>query len=270
MSEQMVFKRYEMKYRLTKAQKKLLLEYMKDYMISDEHGKNTTLSLYMDTPDFLLARRSMEHPDYKEKLRLRSYGVANRDSTVFIELKKKYDGIVYKRRASMKEEQMEQYIKEGVAPMDTQIMHELGFAIQRYEGLRPAILLCYDREAFYAKDDHEFRITFDENILWRDTDVNLTSGIYGERLIDKDTVLMEVKVANAIPLWLVRFLSGQHIYRCSFSKYAAAYRALTIHQWEMNECVQECEMCQQKNIVSVKNRNETIKNTQNGGFYKYA
>lgn len=243
MGEQMVFKRYEMKYRLTKAQRDLLLECMKEYMIPDEHGKNTTLSLYMDTPDFLLARRSMEHPDYKEKLRIRSYGVANKNSTVFIELKKKCDGIVYKRRASMKEERMEQYIEEGIAPMDTQIMHELEFAIQRYEGLRPAILLCYDREAFYAKDDHDFRITFDENILWRDTDVNLTSGIYGERLIDEDTVLMEVKVANAIPLWLVKFMSGQHIYRSSFSKYAAAYRTLITRQ---------------------------TTNTQNGGFYKYA
>lgn len=230
MGEQMVFKRYELKYRLTREQKDLLGEYMKEYMIPDEHGKNTTLSLYMDTPDFLLARRSMEHPDYKEKLRLRSYGVAGKDSTVFIELKKKYDGIVYKRRASMKEAQLERYMKEKIFPADTQILRELGYAIYRYEGLSPAILLMYDREAFYAKDDHEFRITFDENILWRDTDVNLTSGIYGERLVDKDTILMEVKVANAIPLWLVKFMSTQHIYCSSFSKYATAYqRHMTNH-----------------------------------------
>lgn len=244
MGEQMVFKRYEIKYRLTRAQADMLKERMKEYMIPDKHGKNTTLSLYMDTPDFLLARRSMEHPDYKEKLRLRSYGVAKSDSTVFIELKKKYDGIVYKRRAAMKEYELERYLTCCIAPKDTQIIRELNYAIKRYAGLRPAILLCYDREAFYAKDDHEFRITFDENVLWRDRDVSLTNGIYGESLIDEDTVLMEVKVEKAMPLWLATFLSEQRIYRTSFSKYATAY---------------------QKHL-----QKQEEKITNNGGLYKYA
>lgn len=224
MGEQMIFKRYEIKYMLTRAQRAAIQEELEKYMVMDKHGKNTTLSLYMDTPDFLLARRSMEKPMYKEKLRLRSYGLATKEKKVFVEIKKKYDSIVYKRRASMTEEELENYLEQGILPQDTQILREIDYARNRYEGLAPAILLCYDREAFYGKDDHDFRITFDENILWRDTEVDLTSGIYGEKLLDDDTIMMEIKVANAYPKWLVDFLSKNRIYKTSFSKYGTAYK----------------------------------------------
>ena len=83
-------------------------------------------------------------------------------------------------------------------------------------------MLSYEREAFYAKDDHEFRITFDQNILWRNYDLSLCKGIYGEAILDKNKVLMEVKTAGAIPLWMVHFLTENQIYKTSFSKYATA------------------------------------------------
>ncbi len=224
MSDQMVFKRYELKYIISKSQRDLIREKMTEYMIADEHGKSTILSLYMDTPEFLLARRSIDHPFYKEKLRLRSYGVAREDTTVFLELKKKYDGITYKRRTGMKEAELELYLKTGIVPEDSQIMRELDFAKKRYRGIRPAVLLSYEREAFYAKDDHGFRMTFDENILWRDTDVSLCCGVYGMPLLKEDQVLLEVKAADAIPYWLVELFSACKIYKTSFSKYGAAYR----------------------------------------------
>lgn len=232
MREQMTFKRYEIKYMITKAQMAVIQKAMAEHMIADAHGKNTLCSLYFDTPDHLLVRRSLEHPIYKEKLRLRSYGTATNDQPVFVELKKKYDSVVYKRRVCMNAAQAYDYLLNGKPVMDSQISREIDYFLQMYEGIHPAVLLSYRRDAYYAKDDHEFRITFDDNILWRDHDLRLDSGIYGTPLLDKDQVLMEVKAAGAFPLWFVRILSENHIYKTNFSKYGAAYT--TIYQNQSN------------------------------------
>lgn len=226
MRNQMVFKRYELKYLLTKEQEELIKQRMADYMAGDEHGRNTIFSLYYDTPDFLLARRSMEGPVYKEKLRLRSYGVANPDTEVFVEIKKKYKGIVYKRRISMTKEESDRYLLYGEQVQDNQISREIDFLIKRYRGLAPRILLSYEREAFYAKDNHEFRVTFDENILWRREDMDVEKGIYGEPILEDGMALMEVKTADSIPLWFADILSELKIYKTSFSKYGNAYKTI--------------------------------------------
>ena len=94
-----------------------------------------------------------------------------------------------------------------------------------------------EKEALYAKDNHEFRITFDQNILWRNYDLSLCRGIYGEAILAKNKVLMEVKTAGAIPLWMVHFLTENQIYKTSFSKYATAYR--TIYEREKRSCPPE-------------------------------
>lgn len=255
MGEQTIFKRYEIKYMLTKSQQKIIKEAMVEHMIPDVHGKSTICSLYFDTPDFLLARRSMDHPVYKEKLRLRSYGVANSDSQVFVELKKKYDGIVYKRRVAMSETQSKKYLyrnhqledtklkeellkeRENLGFGDRQIYKEIDYCLKQYEGIKPQVLLTYDREAYYAKDDHEFRMTFDENILWRDYDVVLDKGIYGERVIPEDNVLMEVKVGGAMPMWLVKTLNENEIRSTNFSKYSSAYKIISERENKENNTV---------------------------------
>lgn len=252
MKEQMIFKRYEMKYMINLEQLALIKSAMTECMIADVHGKSTVCSLYFDTPDYLLARRSMEHPLYKEKLRLRSYGTVSEDSTVFVELKKKYASVVYKRRLALDYRTAESYLKmgsrsrnsKGVSPKcktasDLQICREIDYVLSAYRNLSPAVLLTYEREAYYGRDDHDFRITFDRNILWRDYSLCLNSGIFGIPLVTDDQILMEVKTTGAIPLWLVRILSSNHIYKTSFSKYGAAYTAI----------------CQ---------------NRQNGGNYHYA
>lgn len=232
MSDQMIFKRYELKYSLTRHQMETIKKLMAPYMIADEHGKNTICSLYYDTPDFRMVRRSMEHPIYKEKLRLRSYGVASKDSQIFIELKKKYDKVVYKRRILMPEQTAMSYLSGETTTKDCQIGREIDYCLQMYPMLGPSVLLTYEREAYYAKDDHEFRITFDNNILWRDYDLNLHTGIYGMQLISPDQFLMEIKTAGAFPLWLVEILNENHIYRTSFSKYGTAYT--TIYNNKLN------------------------------------
>lgn len=221
---QTVFQRYEVKYRITRFQQYQLLELMRGYMVADEHGKSIIQSLYFDTPDFLLARRSLEHPFYKEKLRLRSYGVPKPGDEVFIELKKKFDGVTYKRRLALPCREMNQALLKGVPLTDTQIGHEVDFCRSRYRQLAPSLMLSYRREAWYGKDDRDLRITFDDTVLWRSDSLNLTSGIYGSPLLGTQEVLMEVKVAHAIPRWLVQFLSAHHIYKTSFSKYGTAYQ----------------------------------------------
>ena len=195
MADQMIFKRCEIKYMLDITQAELLKNQMKQYMTADEHGVSTICSLYFDTPDYLLIQRSMEHPVYKEKLRLRSYGTADKDTTVFVELKKKYESVVYKRRIAMTEDEAERYLLFHEKVKDTQITREIDYCLKNYKKLAPAVMLSYEREAFYAKDDHEFRITFDQNILWRNYDLSLCKGIYGEAILDKNKVLMEVKTA---------------------------------------------------------------------------
>lgn len=271
MAEQMIFKRYEIKYMLNRMQFQNLQDEMKKYMIEDVHGKSTNCSLYFDTPQFLLVRRSMEHPMYKEKLRIRSYGIADRDSTVFIELKKKYDSVTYKRRIALSLNEMEKYLIEQTVNPDTQITHEIDYCMKQYKNLAPAIFLSYDRQAFYGKDDHEFRMTFDENIRWRDYDLALDKGFYGESILNEDQIMLEIKVANAMPMWLVRFLNDNHIYRTSFSKYAKAYEQLYMRQGCKYKML--CEE-QVKEEIKEKLTEEQVKEEQskklNGGLINYA
>lgn len=218
---QMVFKRYEIKYQLTEAQRERLERVMVEHMKPDEHGPSTVRNIYYDTTSHLLARRSAEHPNYKEKLRVRSYAPAKGDSDVFLELKKKYDGVVYKRRCTLPYDDAHALLMGARAP-ETQIEREIAYSAGRYEGLTPMMFVAYDREAFYAYDDHEFRMTFDRAIRCRWNDLSLDGPTNGRLLTARDQSLLEVKCAQGMPLWLVDFLSAEHIYKGRFSKYGAA------------------------------------------------
>ena len=226
-----IFKRYEMKYLISSAQYEAVRKAMEPYVTGDSFGKSIICNIYMDTPDYLLIRRSIDKPVYKEKLRLRSYGLATPDSSVFLELKKKYESIVYKRRVSVTELEAEAFILrgdrvEGKSRLEEQIFHEIAYSMDHYGNLQPAVFLSYDREAFYCIGDRDVRITFDENILWRNYNISLCSGIYGVPLLGRNQVLMEVKTSTAIPLWLTMLLSKNHIYKTTFSKYGNAYKAI--------------------------------------------
>lgn len=233
MSYQDIFKRYEMKYMVTKEQKELLLREMEKYMQPDEYGRSTICNIYFDTPDYQLIRHSLEKPVYKEKLRVRSYGPAKQDGTVFVELKKKYKGVVYKRRISVGEQEAMNYlINDAALSKQSQITEEIGYFKQMYKGLKPAVYLSYDREAFYGKEDRELRITFDQNILWRKEDLSLCSEVYGTPILPEGCALMEVKISSAMPMWLCRVLSENGIFKTSFSKYGRAYEMIRAEQAE--------------------------------------
>lgn len=222
MKIQTIFCRRETKYLITKEQKERVLILMGDRITPDEYGRSTICNLYYDTPDFLLIRRSIEKPVYKEKLRLRCYGNPPAGEKIFFEIKKKHKQIVYKRRITLPDSEEENAIT-GNIPDDSQIAREIRYFFNRYSPLAPRVYLSYEREAFYGVGDRGFRVTFDDNILARCSDLHLTDGSYGVPLLPEGMVLMEVKCEGALPIWMAKLLSQEKMYKTSFSKYGTAY-----------------------------------------------
>ncbi len=227
MDMQMIFKRYEIKYLLTKGQKESILRAMEPHMELDHYGKSTIRNIYYDTNNYRLIRTSLDKPAYKEKLRVRSYRHTNPEDQVFVELKKKYDSVVYKRRICVEERQAMDYLAgRAKAPVHTQIAEEIDYFLEFYRTISPRVFLSYDREAYTAVQEEGFRVTFDENILFREEDLSLGSDIYGEALLPPGYALMEIKTSESIPVWMARALSEERVPRTSFSKYGSAYQKM--------------------------------------------
>lgn len=225
MTYQSTFKRYEIKYLLTEPEKKAVLQAMKPYMQLDSYGRTTIRNIYFDTDNYRLIRRSLEKPAYKEKLRIRSYHSASPGDPVFIELKKKYKSVVYKRRLTLPESQAMNSFYHGLPlPVHSQIADEIEYFRSYYQNLHPTVFLSYEREAFYSLNGGDFRVTFDENILYRSYDISLAGEIYGTPLLKEDQTLMEIKTAGGLPLWMSHTLNRLRVYRTSFSKYGLAYQ----------------------------------------------
>ena len=225
MNDQRIFERYELKFLMNEAQCKQFLCDMENAIVPDRYPTSTICNLYYDTPDATLIRASLEHPVYKEKLRLRSYGVPERDGKVFLELKKKYRDVVYKRRETFLLSSAESFV-ERPEPF-SQITREIEYVLAFYRNLQPAMAIFYDRRSYVGLEDPSLRITFDRDVLYRNYDLDLTKGIYGERALPNGKVLMEVKCSDAMPLWLCRELSTLGVKKTSFSKYGKAYADLT-------------------------------------------
>ena len=224
MSYQATFKRRELKYILTREQQECIMAAMMPYMKGDPYGDTTIRNVYYDTDTYRLIRHSIEKPPYKEKLRLRSYRQADGDSEIFVELKKKYKGIVYKRRMLMPEHMARLWLEEGEYRGEhTQISREIDWFLHFYGRLAPSVFLSYDRQAFYCREDSGFRVTFDTNILCRQTDMSLVHKPRGTLLLPHDRVLMELKCSGGMPLWMAGCLSRAEAYKTSFSKYGTAY-----------------------------------------------
>lgn len=225
MAYQSVFKRYELKYLLTRKQKKAVLQAMAPYMELDEYGRKTIRNIYFDTENYRLIRKSLEKPAYKEKLRIRSYSKVSSEDMVFVELKKKYDSVVYKRRMALEENQaMDWVLSKKPCVKQSQISNEIDYVLQYYRTLAPAVFLTYEREAFFEPDGGDFRVTFDENILCRQEAISLKADVWGTPLLAPGLTLMELKCSGGLPLWMVEVLSREQIYKTSFSKYGTAYQ----------------------------------------------
>lgn len=221
---QTCFRRYEKKYLLTRRQQAQLLAGMAPYVVPDRYGQYGICSIYYDTPDWRLTRASMEKPLYKEKLRVRSYGVPGEDGPVFVELKKKFDGVVYKRRITAEACAVDPFL-HGLLPPDRfgQIGREIGWfqAVNRTE---PRVFIGYHRLAYAGRQDPDLRITFDTDLRWRTDRLDLCLGDQGSALLPPDRVLMELKLPGACPLWLSSLLDRAGAFPTSFSKLGTCYK----------------------------------------------
>ncbi len=220
------FKRREMKFLLDERQYAAVREAISPYMTEDCYGKHTICNIYCDSDNDDLIRESLDKPLYKEKLRLRAYGgrMESDEGDCFLEIKKKFNGVVYKRRVKLPYKAALDYINGGEPPERSQQMAEIDYLIHRAQ-LKPKIVICYDRRAFFGNDDAEFRITFDGNIRSRTDELDLRAGDRGEYLEGQPCRVMEIKIAHSMPMWMTKILSELELYCGSFSKYGSIYRA---------------------------------------------
>jgi len=218
------FERTEKKYLLEPGQFDALSRMLSDRMTIDQYGRHTICNIYYDTDDYRLIRASIEKPSYKEKLRLRGYGIPRNSDPVFVELKKKCGGVVYKRRERLTLDEARRFLGQSAEPVhQNQILREIGWFLNLYQP-SPKVFLAYDRIALYGSEDPGLRITFDDSIRWRTTALDLAMGDWGSPLLPGGCRLMEIKLCGGMPLWLARALSECKAYPTSFSKYGEVYR----------------------------------------------
>lgn len=225
------FARYEKKYLLSGEMYDKLWQELSPRLEPDEYPRSTVCSLYYDDSDYSLIRASIDRPIYKEKLRIRSYGVPAPDGEVFVELKKKFKGIVYKRRVQLDERNAMLWLSgRAHKPCVGQIAREIDWVISRHE-LRPTACIICDRYAYVAKDDAELRITVDSSIRYRDAELMLSAGDGGEELLQPGQMLMELKLSGSAPIWLSNLLSRCGAFPVSFSKYGSYYKNSVIPKY---------------------------------------
>ncbi|MGL5259277.1 MAG: polyphosphate polymerase domain-containing protein [Lachnospiraceae bacterium] len=218
-----IFERVEKKYLLTKEQFNRIKEEIEYYMILDEFGLHTIHNLYCDTNQYELISKSLEKPIYKEKLRLRMYENDRENSKVFLELKKKFRGVVFKRRINLSLEESFNFVEHGVKPdIEHQIINEIQYFLNHYNA-KFKVYIGYDRLAYYNKFDEALRITFDQNIRSTFQNLNFDHLDDCEMLLSNGECLMEIKCLGAYPTWLIDILSLYNIYPTSFSKYGKIY-----------------------------------------------
>ncbi len=226
----LVFRRVEKKYLLNKKQKEAFLRDINKYIEEDEFFESKICNIYFDNIHNDLIANSLEKPPFKAKLRLRSYEVPSMDDYVFLEVKNKYKGIVGKRRIKIRLKDFYDYLKKGIME-SSQIMKEIDYYFKYYD-LKPYIFVAYDRLSYRGKDDANLRITIDSNLRSRKDDLRLELGNEGEKYFDEEVFIMEIKVLDAMPLWLTNILSKNKIYTTSFSKVGNIYRKVE----EMEKC----------------------------------
>lgn len=216
------FKRIEKKFVIKQDQFNLLFSKLMEVMEYDSYCiKNkfyTIHNIYFDDSYNSIIRHSITKPYFKEKLRVRSYNeIISEDDKFFVEIKKKMNGTVYKRREVISLKDWSNFICD-----DNQVLKEVNHLIHYFK-LVPKVYISYDRIALVGKNDSQFRITFDYNIRSRREHLNLNSNSLDKYVVAKDMYIMEIKINQSMELWLSKLLSELNIYSSSFSKYAVEY-----------------------------------------------
>lgn len=227
---QQVFRRSEIKYVLSQKEYHLLMDKISPYLEKDEYFKETNCSIYFDNDSNWLAIHSLEKPMYKEKIRIRSYNVPTLTDTIFVEIKKKYDGVGSKRRIPMKLCDFYLFLKNhqtfnNLDENQKQILSEIEYVFKFYN-LKPTLYLAYDRLSYCDKNNPNFRVTFDHNVRSRKNNLRLEAGDNGKKYFKNNEVVMEVKALGSYPIWFVKSLSSLKIYPASFSKYGCIMQSL--------------------------------------------
>ena len=226
------FKRMEKKTTLPTALVDELKARITPYMDHDPYNVDgepyMICNLYYDAPDDHVIRESVQLPKYKEKLRLRSYGIPTADSKVFLELKKKQDGVGTKRRTKLRYGDLMHYLDTGIHPeglsyIDEQVLREIDY-YRSHQTVEPRVYVSYLRNAYHSKEDPSFRITLDSDILTRRYDLDLTLGRYGTPILTEGTTLMEVKFSGAVPFWFCRVMSDLGLSFHTFSKVGTDFK----------------------------------------------
>ncbi len=218
------FRRIEKKFWMTARQYEALFPLLEEHMTRDAYGTSTVCNVYYDTPDYMLIRRSIERPRFKEKLRVRSYGVPKDTDSVFVEIKRKLNGVGYKRRIYIPYRDVKTLLRgEPIGCGDAQIERELLEFVNRYRP-QPRVFIAYERFAMYDREEPDVRVTIDTSLRYRTENVDMTFGDGGEPVMgDGSRVLMEIKAPNAIPIWLTGAMSELRIYQAPFSKIGTCF-----------------------------------------------
>lgn len=216
-----IFRRVEQKYIINELQKEELLKRLNSNIEKDDYPRSKICNIYFDNQNNDLIINSLEKPIFKQKIRLRSYNSPTLDDSVYLEIKNKYKGIVNKRRIKLTLKEFNDY-KEKSLIKNTQIMKELDYLFKLYN-LKEYMYISYDRESYREKNNKNLRITFDSNLIARQNNLKLEQGSFGEKYLKEGKYIMEIKVLDAIPLWLVKELSELKIYPTSYSKIGTIY-----------------------------------------------
>lgn len=224
-----IFRRVEKKYIINSQQYLNLLPEILKYMEEDQYGKSVICNIYFDTENYDLIRRSIEKTFFKEKVRLRSYNTPNMDSNVYLEIKRKINNVVGKRRIKISLQDFYNFISKSnsLTNVNAQIKRELDYIFDYYK-LEPKMYISYERVALYQKENRDFRVTFDSNILARTYDLKLELGNYGVNILDRNNYIMEIKTLGTIPMWFVKLINELRIKPGKFSKYGESYKKLII------------------------------------------
>ncbi len=218
------FLRQENKYILDEDTYRRFLHLICSRIVPDAYKAYTVRNLYYDTEDLSLIRASVEKPCFKEKIRIRSYGIFHKNDPVFVEIKRKFNGIVYKRRIRLPYSHADRFLRQDLRwENGNQILKEFDY-FTRFYTLVPKVYLAYEREAFTGIDNGNLRITFDRNIRARNSSLRLDMGNWGTMLLQDNIRLMEIKTVTAYPLWLSHSLTEFKIYPTAFSKYGTFYK----------------------------------------------
>jgi SPX domain protein involved in polyphosphate accumulation len=222
------FQRHEQKYLLNRFRYREFMKVLDEFAVDDEYELETIYSVYFDNPHFGITGNLLRKSPYKEKLRLRSYGIPRPGDTVYLELKKKYKGVSYKKRVPLPFTTIQDCF-DFQPGTDKRVADEIRWMLGYYEP-SPRLLISYDRRALRCPENETLRITLDTNIRWRSTDIDFSKGPYGKPLLNEDEYIMELKVDGAIPLFLTSHLTRLNIFPVSFSKYRSAYEGLVFNR----------------------------------------